>query len=320
MLTKLEVPPIPKHIKYLHADYIEMLVLTHPDRSLSPYDILRRYKQYASIDDEAEFDLPGADTAVNFDQQLKEIFYWLSYIDYRAHAFSNFYPFEIANDFNRIEFNPNVSKSHRLYLFLLLASCLRHFSHSQRNTLATAFEAISAEALRHYIGKNAEVRIFGSGAFCQYEGNKYSKIKRLSEDLNEHVIVDEDYFPKSDSADEGLDVVGWFPTEDSSPGKLVLFGQCACTEEWEEKQNSISFDKWNELITLSAKPINLIFIPFCFRDSHGSWYEKHRMQKTLMIDRLRIVHLLKRIDDPLKVFDSAFHQIIDGAIGYVDED
>ena len=48
---------------------------------------------------------------------------------------------------------------------------------------------------------------------------------------------------------------------------LTILGQCACTEDWVSKQHSSSYAAWNGKLSFTSLPCNMIFIPFCFRDS-----------------------------------------------------
>ena len=146
--------------------------------------------------------------------------------------------------------------------------------------------AMPPNAAVHLFGKNAELK---SG---RYEGRLVDKLKLLARDLGEKTRFAEDDFNERDFGDNGLDVVAWFPSGDSLNGKIVIFGQCACTPEWVAKQHSSADDAWYEVMSLMARPVNVCFIPYDFRRADGSWYKRSSIQRTMVIDRRRLLYHL----------------------------
>lgn len=317
MLKNLDIPPTQLSLHYMHADFLELQTLIHPDRELGPDDIRRRYVTDASIDLDNKFDKIDGDRSTTNDRQTLRIMEWFSYIKARSHSYSTSYPFEISNNLIRVK--SDLTDAHKLYLYLLMSSSLRHFSKSIQMRLGKSFELLCAEALKRYVGENADIRIFGSGGYSDYPGNKYNKLMALADDIHERIVAEETEFSPHDTGDEGLDIVGFIEFHDNNPGSLILFAQCACTEDWEEKQADISFDKWSQLISLSVRPINTICIPFCFRNSSGRWFRNRRIHRNLMIDRRRIVNLLVTTVSPLCSLPIDIVELIDDAISFVDE-
>ncbi len=321
MLQNLSTPPNQKYKEYLQADFIELLCLVSIDHTISRSEVLDLFIEDADINLLNNFNELDDHIAENSDEQTKQVENWFSILKRREQIFDSTYPFELNSRLNTITRHEQLNEKHKLYIYLLMASCLRHFPKNYQTKIANSFEIISVEAIKQHFGKIADFHIFGANSLSssRYSGNKYNKIKQLSEDLFEDLLIGESTFPTTDTGDEGLDIVGWISMEDKTSGMVIVFGQCACTEDWDTKQNSSKYDKWSRLINLSVRPINIIFIPFCFRDVNGTWAGKHRINLSLMVDRVRLLNMLKEVDDPLSFLPIETKSIIDFVINYVDE-
>jgi hypothetical protein len=53
-------------------------------------------------------------------------------------------------------------------------------------------------------------------------------------------------------------------------------------------------------MTLTVYPLNVIFIPFSFRNADGDWHAKQDIQKSLLLDRNRIAFHLKNVTEETK--------------------
>lgn len=324
MLRNLENPPQKKTYDYLQADYVELLCLVNEDKILTQGDIKYRYMRDADIDhvsyqdlhDSPELDLDEAEKSDRLARRVEDL---LRNLKYRQDAFGDHYPFSVSDSLSDIELKPRLNEHQKLYVYLLMASSLRNFDKRDQIRIGQSFETLSAMALQEYLGENAAIHIFGSRSSGRYSGNISQKIEQLSKDLHERPVYSENMAKTTHTGDGGLDIVCWFETNDSSPGKLIIFGQCACTEKWDEKLHSSGYKKWKHFIELSIEPINAIFIPFCFRDSGGQWYEMHRIQMSLLIDRLRIVSLLQTVESPLSGLPIEMRELIDCTLSFVEE-
>ena len=49
-----------------------------------------------------------------------------------------------------------------------------------------------------------------------------------------------------------------------------------------------------------SRPLNVIFIPFCLRDTDGGWHRPQDQRGHVMMDRLRLLFLLRGNEDGLK--------------------
>jgi hypothetical protein len=248
---------------------------------------------------------------------------WFSHLAYRVGAFHDFYPFKLTRDSGVLQLRKSknsLTVKHKLYLFLLFASNLRYFGNKEISSISSIFEVISLDALETYLPSGATLHMFGKHPLNtgRYTGLLWTKLHTLAEDLKEEVICLKENFKPTNTGDAGLDLVAWLPLEDLSnhlPGFLFVFGQCACTPEWVTKQMETHYDTWSNYISFTAYPSRLTFIPFCFRKANGSWYEKTKIRKTSVIDRLRLINLLRGKENKLKSHITAhIHNVISSAV------
>ncbi len=76
-------------------------------------------------------------------------------------------------------------------------------------------------------------------------------------------------------------------------------GQCACSaDDWENKQFESHYLTWRNRINFMHRPANFVFVPICFRDSNGNWFDKDKIHDSILIDRLRICALLSDVSPP----------------------
>ena len=329
MIKNLDSPPKRKSIDYLQADYVELLCLVNRDRVLGQGDIQDRYIKYADIDNEPQEDEEEEAELAADEQELDEAEIsdqWIGRFEgffrnlkYRTIAFGDLYPFEVSDSLDQIKVKSHLSEHQKLYVYLLMASSLRNFDKRVQTRIGNSFEYISAEALRQYVGEKAEVHIFAANSSGRYTGNIKTKVDKLAQDLFEESLVRDNTLSPYSSKDEGLDIVCWFPFEDESPNRLLIFGQCACGEDWKGKQSSSDYKAWAGLIRLSIEPVNSIFIPYCFRDTSGNWYAKHEIRMSLMIDRLRIMKLFGEVESPLSALSAEIHNLIEATLSFVEE-
>lgn len=314
MLKQLGTPPSPRSSLYLQADFVELSCLANDDNYLSRTELLQWLNADADINDYNDFNELSDSYAENSDLQIQELNEYFAYIRYRSEAFATSYPFLIDDESTSLQLKEELNEHQMLYLFLLLASSLRNFDKRASYRISSDFEAICATALRRYIGNRSEVRIFGKGTHSDYTGKKFAKLSKLANDIGDALAVTEEDFGAKDSGDAGLDLVAWLPTYDQSKGRLLVFAQCACGKDWEDKQSSSGFDSWNPLIHLSTYPVNAMFIPYCFRDTGGNWYASHKIRMTVLIDRFRLMKLLEAVQHPLQELSTEVRKILEDTI------
>ena len=290
---------------HLRADYVELLCLLHPDNQISQDDVLSFYQnskdtnQNIEVEEDLEIDayeFVRMDSASQNDLWFKKAEDWFDHIDYRQHAFGENYPFYLSEGYKVLNLHDELTIMQKLYIYLLLASNLRCMKADASKKLTDSFEYLCALVTQSYLSNKAYVHIFGTSPYNKsglFSINKpIEKIEKLAQLIQERVIIpeeDKEHFNKG--GDAGLDIVAWIPINDDQKGILLLFGQCACTEEWVTKQDSSSYDTWRPLITFTTDPVNTIYFPFFYRKSSGGWHNSTKFRNTIPLDRLRIMHL-----------------------------
>jgi hypothetical protein len=283
---------------HIWVDYLEMLCLVDNDGELSKADVQDRLRPRADDLKEGGDDLrdSAAETSgQKTDEWVSLINEWYRHLEYRQRTFGDFYPFLLSDNGNVLEQKPALDNKHKFYISLLLSANLNYVGRSH-HALTTSFEVISLEVLKRCLPQEAEVHIYGTSPLRpphRYPGNLWAKITRLANDIKEKVIAEESDFASTNVGDGGLDVVGWVPCGDQAGSLLLVFGQSACTPEWVRKQASSSPEAWRRKMTFTAVPYNMVFIPFCLRNSDGSWHSGSTIQSILM-DRQRITHFFER--------------------------
>jgi len=298
-MINTDIPPNEaKFDVHFWADYVELLCLVNPDREISHADILDRVRERQDLNEANTQDFTNSSSpAENNDKWDALALNWFNHLTYRSAAFGAFYPFIVDN--HRISAPPESTVQHHLYIFLLLASSLRFFDKKNQSLITSDFEELSKQALTQCFPETGEIHIFGSNPYqnSRYNSqNLWARINTLADNLGEQVTAKQKDFSSHNRGDGGLDIVGWVPTGDHNPGRLVIFGQCACTPDWTEKQPSADPNRWRQIMTLKSLPVTTTFIPLCPRDHNGSWHKEHDIH-SFLIDRLRFVHYLQEKSD-----------------------
>lgn len=279
---------------HLWADYIELLCLANIDKAISRADVLDRLQEEADLDETLNdtSDGPSLQPAAKSDRRAQQADDWFSQLQYRSSVFGQAYPFYLSDDERTLYRQPRMTKRRKLYIFFLLSSSLSRINKKRWNDLTSAFEFASAAALRKLLPNSGRTYVFGTNKLNRsgrYSGKVWDKIQKLAGDLGETVVCSEDDFDARNTGDQGLDVVGWVPFADDAEGRLIVFGQCTCTPDWAAKQHESSENAWSPIIHFTAPLNNMVFIPFCFRTSNGSWYNRVDIQRSILVDRLRLI-------------------------------
>ena len=316
------LPKSPKFDVHVWADFVELLCLVNIDKTTTRGDVLDRVRTLANdlpeginpdeddlaVDEELG-DLAPAEVNDKWVEYAEE---WFLHLLYRVFAFDERYPFTLANSLDALQLKENLTPDQKLYIFLLLCANLRYCKGSM-SALTQAFEQLSARAMKGYFSGNAEVHVFGTSAESggRYSGSLFQKIQKLAEDLGETVLISEAALPRSDAGDGGLDIVGWVPLGDINSHRIVIFGQCACTSEWNVKQYSSTEKRWRQMMTIGAGANSVVFIPHCLRLTDGEW---HRIGDiaSVMVDRQRFMFSLN--DKAALLEREAAHAIVQTAL------
>lgn len=263
------------------------------DQEFSKADLEDRVHERKDVGEmQEEIDEENLPTPERNDNRTRQVSDWFRHLRYREGVFGESYPFCLADDGDTLYVGESLSVKQKLYIFLLLASNNR-YSRRHTNVLTSCFEVVSKEALKKLMPQGAEVHMFGSKHHGRYTGTLWQKINKLAEDLNERVVAEERNFPPQNTGDGGLDVIGWVPTDDDLPSNLLVFGQCACTSDWVNKQHSSGPAAWMGKIAFKAPPSNVAFIPYFFRSTDGMWHNSDKIHQSVLIDRLRLSRILQ---------------------------
>lgn len=300
----LAVETLPRgDASHVWADYIEVLCLADADHYFTQADLLGRLKSRRELgegipqsaiqdaDDRADGWLSEGESALPDERDESLVKGLFDHLQYRAAEFRRAYPFELNDRRDALHLRKRLTQRHKLYIFFLLSACHERLLRNGPSLLKQ-FEVVSRKALLRMLPR-LRVKLFGSGTTRNdYSGNKWTRICALAKDLCVNVKAKEDSFSKYDVGDAGLDLVAYFPFEDGASHVLVIFAQCACTPAWKTKQFSSGSSRWSNILDFHVPPQNMLFIPYCLRESSGQWHEQHEISQTVMIDRVRLVRLL----------------------------
>lgn len=304
----------PKKQLHSYADYVELVAMITNDY-VSKRDIIDRLKnsgvrfqleeekfdgEFGQID--SEIDDVEEGWIVNIFEYLKE----------RSGNFGSNYPFLVDKSGIKL-IDEDFNDSQYLYVYLLLSSSLNFFE-TLKHELTSEFEKISEEALKSYL---PQAKVYRFGASPCFKGSVRDKIKNLGSQINLKVrqrILEQ--VSKYNSKEEGLDVVGWLPFKDHNPNTIIIFGQCACGQNWLNKQNeSRRYDRFFEPYILPF--VHALFVPHDFKNVNGRFnFDKDINNQTLVFERRRILELLGdfSLDE---TFDSKL--IVDKCLEYVED-
>lgn len=299
--------------EYAWADYVELLCLADSDGVMAPPDVVDIVRPNsediggADAVSESLNNVDGTQLAGDADDEWESrTEQWFSHLAYRASAFGDAYPFEFE-PVNADGAGPvlrrkdpgdgGFASAARLYLALLFAANLRYCK-GERSGLTRGFERLCYWALKRQLGPSAEVHLFGVGPpdgnpdEPRYAGGTYEKLEQLGKDVRADLLAERGDWPPTSAGDAGIDLVAWFPFDDDAPTMLAVFAQCAATEEWDTKQFSSHPAKWAPHFRFFALPVNIVYVPLCFRRTTGDLHTKKDIGRSVFVDRLRLVRLL----------------------------
>jgi hypothetical protein len=298
-----QLPNKPKFDKHYWVDYIELLCLCNLDGELSQSDTQDKIRELAKDlnqggeeeDNIGQIDKDNTISRAEKNDKWKLLIEnWYNMLAYRTQTYKEFYPYILSLDRKVLKIHKKLTAKRKLYLYLLLSSSLNYVSKYNikfKNRLSNGFEIISLKAINNCLPKGANSHLFGKNPLnnSKYsKGKLFDKLVKLSEDLKEELVAKENNFAPQDTGDGGIDIVAWIPFKDSESHKIIILGQCACTEEWDSKQFSTSYGKVKSVINVKPSNTNVTFIPFCFRDENGNWQRPQNVSSVLF-DRQRLL-------------------------------
>ncbi len=214
-------------------------------------------------------------------------------LSYRSTRFGSTWPFELY-DGDNIRLREPLEPLHRIYLQLLIASCLSKLADKRDATeVTTAFERLAPGVLRGHLGPRTQAHLFGTStrADDRYTGTLWEKVSKLATDLRVKLIADQAEV-EAKAGDNGLDAVAWFATGDDAPTVMSVFAQCACGKGWRTKQHEASEARWVSVFAFRSPVVNMTLIPYSFRRPDGLWQCDTHVERGVLFDRERIVAAL----------------------------
>ncbi|GAA2579511.1 hypothetical protein GCM10010435_65830 [Winogradskya consettensis] len=285
LIDDLSDPPGDSDLHYW-ADWAELLCITASAGMLSDSDLAEEIERQRSTGS-------GNQASQNdkFQRHAREVF---NYLAGRALRYDDTYPFELSAN-GRILTKRSLTDPRIVYLFLLVCSSFKYVPRSAMVSLAGRFEWLCLAAAKLSLPSEAEVHLFGKnplGVPSRYVGSLVNKLNQLADDLCEVAVFKPAKFKAGNTGDWGLDIVAWLPSGDRAVGRMILFGQCACTAEWVTKQQTVGDNRWNKIISITVPPVAVCYIPFDFRDPSGDWYNEHQIFRSYIVDRWRLMYAL----------------------------
>ncbi|HNX76649.1 MAG TPA: hypothetical protein PLM07_12610 [Candidatus Rifleibacterium sp.] len=219
----------------------------------------------------------------------------------RTGAYGDDYPF-ITNN-RSLKLKDNLTPLQSLYIALLFSSLLKLATKTGINRLGHLFEELCEPAFRRLTPAGASNFFFGSGS-CRNSsdvitGSFFDKVKKLCSllHLQPHPNFTKENAGRHNNGDGGLDWVGLLEFGDSQFSQPVFFGQCACGQNWVDKQFDAHQSKWKNYIHLCNAYLTYHFIPRNFRKDSLEWYNPLEIIDVVLIDRFRLMKLLRQEAD-----------------------
>ncbi len=294
-------PPQKRDATHLMADFVELLCLANPDGGIGLDEAVTAVYRSSEFETERDAEtgedpIAGEELDGRKDHHPARGADWFSQMAHRQISLQSFYPFCVI-DGDYLTCKYDLKKQHLLYIFFLLCANLRVISRRLRNSFAANFETIAGKAFESYL-PGFMVHQFGKARSEKghYSNKLADAIGQLADYLHERNICERDQFAAKNTGDGGLDLVAFkHPCENEDlPGSLICFAQCACgPDNWERKQHESSHGNWKNRINFIHRPANFMFTPVCFRDSDGKWFQKDKIMDSILMDRPRLLQLIK---------------------------
>lgn len=223
-------------------------------------------------------------------------------IQRRALVLGTHYPFKVAG--NRIE---HIQSPDGLYEFLLAVSVSNDLVSTPFNQLPQAFEALSTEILKSWMGPGSKGWQIGfPGRMAAGLPKSLPELWRLIHEETGEWEWQPDAEVPDDAADDqkdlGMDVLVWKSVLDSRTHSLFLAGQCACGRDalsGTGKSADLSH-KWLDVWFRTKSRLDFVpclLIPRCLGSSTT---EVRARTGTLYFDRIRLMLAARQSARPIQ--------------------
>ncbi|QNE05991.1 hypothetical protein [Croceicoccus marinus] len=288
------------HDDHTVADFFELLCLVNMDRQIST-DTLRDF-----IDDNR-----GNKTFQLTDNQLNDV---LGQIGWRIEAFADWYPFRLTNSDRVLQAEDLLTDNQKRYISLLACGNLPFFPRANRQALTDFFEMVSGSVLKEMWPSNGQSIIVGKNN-TELTGSKADRMNVLGKLLGGNPNIQDSDFRAGDRGDGGIDLAAYLTLDSWEHQNIVAaLAQCACSRsDWTIKHGEITNTRLRSLIPSAVPWAELIFTPISFRSNSGKWAVPADVPGVTLIDRLRIVLSLMRLE-PTEF--QSIPQFVEDLLGY----
>jgi hypothetical protein len=254
------------------------------------------------------------------DEISSEFLFLFRFLEGRQNFYDSSYPFQVERKENKLILKTELTPRQRLYLAFLISSVLRIFSPAIRNTIGHLFEEATLYAFKSMIAREAQIGFFGSGNSqdaLMFNGSFFNKVTQLANVLQTDTTTSfkQNSHDHEHNGDGGLDWVAWLPFSDGRSKIPVYFAQCACGNNWIDKEWDAHEDKWRNYIQLKDSYIVFHFVGKSFRKQDGEWYKPDQITKLVLIDRPRLLCSISESDIPH--VSAIYDDLIDEAVNLV---
>lgn len=226
------------------------------------------------------------------DLQIEDV---MTHLAYRDLAFGAWYPFNVSGEM--LEAGTGLTDTQRIYRLLLACSRLRSFGRSglpQR--WAKAFTRVARVAMAGLAPATANTRIFDANSDDRkhYYGTDLSKALRImGRDLGVLHINEEECDKAGSSGDGGFDLIANLHFDDGAATAYAILGQCGAQEtDWPQKTLEAHSLNCRSYFQIQFEYPSAMLTPICYRTATGEWVNNKSANGILLVDRLRIIHLI----------------------------
>lgn len=262
------------------------------------------------------------------DEINSEFLFLFRFLESRTNLFKESYPFVVEIKSNKLLLikSDQLINKQKIYIALLLSSILRVYKPGIRNKLGHLFEDLSEFPFKKLIPICSRIEFFGAGQQGTdesfFSGSFAKRVEKLASVLytDTTMIFKENRHDYLHSGDGGLDWVAWAPFEDNISKIPVFLGQCACGDDWVDKEWDAHDDKWSNLIQLHNSYLLFHFIGKSYRKHNGDWFKPGDIYNLILVDRLRLITSLeiKDADSAMSIYNELVHEAL--ALNFSDND
>lgn len=305
-------PNAARYERYRWCDYVELRCLTHMDKRFSRDNLAEAVGESKELASKGGAQLTDPDELFVEDQENEEDETLISesevtdqtellsvatfrHLRWRAEIFGAAWPFEVDEHAREVKIKTALNNTHYLYLQLLLSALLKYCPNKRRTIYTSTFENLSFHIFKELMPKGAQVHQFGVGHGTRYTGHLFSRLQKLSLDIQGRLVLERRDFPINDAGDGGLDLVAWHDLKDQRDNIPIALAQCGCTATgWPNKMLEASPAKLGKKLVTGHDWSTYYFMPLDLcdeRDGKMHWMEWRDVNLAIVIDRLRFIRM-----------------------------